>query len=67
MELISRSRSYTSYSEENGKLIPSKEPFEKDVHFKLTDTLVLVQLDNGKLKSTSKQKEVTSFSSIQSK
>ena len=48
MELISRSRSYTSYSEENGKLIPSKEPFEKDVQFKLTDTLVLVQLDNGK-------------------
>jgi hypothetical protein len=46
--MFGRYRSYTSYSEENGKLIPSKEPEEKDVKFKMTDKLVLVPLEAGK-------------------
>lgn len=46
--MFGRYRSYTSYSEENGKLIPSKEPFEKDVKFVVTDKLVLVPLETGK-------------------
>lgn len=48
MEMFSRYRSYTSYSEENGKLIPAKEPEEKDVKFILDDKLVLVELEKGK-------------------
>jgi hypothetical protein len=77
MEVFSRYRSYTSYSEENGKLIPAKEPEEKDVQFQLDDKLVLVPLEAGKkmleeyekkLKSdTDKQNESTSLPSIQAK
>ena len=64
--MFSRYRSYTSYSEENGKLIPAKEPEEKDVKFILDDKLVLVPLESGKkmleeyekkLKSEANQKE----------
>lgn len=32
-----RYRGYTSYSEENGKLVPSIEPFEKDVKYQITE------------------------------
>lgn len=77
MEVFSRYRSYTSYSEENGKLIPAKEPYEDDVKFKLDDKLILVPLEAGKkmleeyekkLKSdTDKQNESTSLPSIQAK
>lgn len=76
IRMFGRYRSYTSYSEENGKLIPSKEPFEKDVKFALTDKLVLVPLETGKkmldeyekkLKSESEQNELTSLTSIQAK
>jgi hypothetical protein len=74
--MFARYRSYTSYSEENGKLVPSKEPLEKDVKFVVTDKLVLVPLEAGKkmldeyekkLKSESDIKESTSLPRIQSK
>jgi len=41
--MFGRYRSYTSYSEENGILVPSKEPLEKDV--KLTDNLIVISLE----------------------
>jgi hypothetical protein len=47
--MFARHRSYTSYSEENGKLIPSKEPEEKDVIYKLDDKLILVDIKTGKI------------------
>jgi hypothetical protein len=74
--MFARYRSYTSYSEENGKLVPSKEPLEKDVKFVVTDKLVLVPLEAGKkmldeyekkLKSDADIKESTSLPRIQSK
>jgi hypothetical protein len=74
--MFARYRSYTSYSEENGKLVPSKEPLEKDVKFVVTDKLVLVPLEAGKkmldeyekkLKSETEQKESTSLPRIQAK
>lgn len=74
--MFARYRSYTSYSEENGKLVPSKEPDEKDVKFKMSDKLVLVPLEAGKkmldeyekkLKSESDTKESTTLPRIQAK
>ncbi len=74
--MFARYRSYTSYSEENGKLVPSKEPDEKDVKFKMSEKLVLVPLEDGKkmleeyekkLKTDAEQKETTSFPPIQAK
>lgn len=71
MEVFSRYRSYTSYSEENGKLIPAIEPEEKDIKYKLEDNLVLVPLEQGKkmleeyekkLKSEAGKKETTQIS-----
>ena len=47
--MFARYRSYTSYSEENGKLIPAKEPEEKDVKYQLDDKLVLVDIKTGKM------------------
>ncbi len=66
--MFGRYRSYTSYSEENGRLIPSKEPYEKDAKFELSDKLVLVPIESGKkileeyekkLKSETDKKEST--------
>lgn len=74
--MFGRYRSYTSYSEENGKLIPSKEPLDKDVKLIMTDKLVLVPIEAGKkmleeyekkLKSDTEQKESTNLPSIQAK
>lgn len=74
--MFGRHRSYTTYSEENGKLIPSKEPLEKDVKIKLSDNLVLVPLEEGKkmldeyakkLKSDADKKEATRFPPLQAK
>jgi hypothetical protein len=48
VDMFARYRSYTSYSEENGKLIPAKEPEEKDVKYELDEKLVLVPLETGK-------------------
>lgn len=66
--MFSRYRSYTSYSEENGKLVPAKEPLEKDVKYIAVENIVLVDRITGekwpndnekKLKSEDKQKEDT--------
>lgn len=65
--MFARYRSYTSYSEENGRLIPAIEPQEKDVKFELSDKLVLVDIKTGKkileeyekkLKSDADKKEI---------
>jgi hypothetical protein len=48
MEMFARYRSYTSYSEENGKLVPSKEPLETDIKFEMNEKLVLVPIEEGK-------------------
>ena len=45
--MFGRYRSYTSYSEENGKLIPAIEPQEKDVKFYINDKLLLVDRLTG--------------------
>jgi hypothetical protein len=72
--MFGRYRSYTSYSEENGKLIPAKEPEEKDVKYHVNEKLVLVDVKTGrilleqyekKLKSEADKKEATSFPPIQ--
>ena len=47
--MFARYRSYTSYSEENGKLIPAKEPEEKEIKYKLDEKLVLVDVKTGKI------------------
>ncbi len=47
MSEISRYRSYTSYSEENGKLVPSIEPQEKDAKYTMTDKLLLIDRVKG--------------------
>jgi hypothetical protein len=47
--MFARYRSYTSYSEENGKLIPAKEPYENEVKFELNEKLVLVDVKTGKI------------------
>lgn len=67
---ISRYRSYTSYSEENGKLVPAVEPMEKDSKYNVTEKLVIVDRTTGqkwpiiteekKLKSDSDEKKSTS-------
>jgi hypothetical protein len=74
--MFARYRSYTSYSEENGKLVPSKEPLENDVKYQMNDKLVLVPLEAGKimlkeyekkLKSETEQKESSNLPRIQAK
>lgn len=65
---ISRYRSYTSYSEENGKLVPAVEPKEQEAKYSVSDNVVIVDLSTGlkwqigeekKLKSEVKQNEDT--------
>ena len=58
--MFSRHRSYTSYSEENGKLIPSKEPEEKDVKYQLDENVVLVPLETGKIMLEEYEKKLKS-------
>lgn len=66
--MFSRYRSYTSYSEENGKLVPAKEPLERDVKYIAVEKVVIVDRKTGekwpigeekKLKSENEQKEDT--------
>lgn len=47
--MFSRYRSYTSYSEENGKLVPCKEPEVSEVKFPVNEKLVLVDVKTGKI------------------
>lgn len=58
-----RYRGYTSYSEENGKLVPSIEPFEKDVKYQITEEEIKKSIAKAaadqekKLKSSEIKKE----------
>ena len=47
--MFSRYRSYTSYSEENGRLVPCKEPMETEAKFTVNEKLVLVDVKTGKI------------------
>lgn len=75
---IGRYRSYTSYSEENGKLVPAIEPQEKDAKYKVVECVSIVDRitgqkwpiipDEKKLKSDAeKHKESSNFPPIQAK
>ncbi len=46
--MIKRYRGYTSYSEENGKLVPSIEPFEKDVKIQVTEEQIKKTIEDQK-------------------
>ena len=73
---IGRYRSYTSYSEENGKLVPSKEPLERDSKFNVVEGVSIVDRLTGqkwpiiaeekKLKPEVKVKELPTASKTQS-
>jgi hypothetical protein len=52
MDKDKRYRSYTTYSEENGKLVPSIEPYEKDARFNMNDKLILVDRISGHVYAT---------------
>ncbi len=59
--MFSRYRGYTSYSEENGKLVPSIEPLEKDVKFQVSEEQIKKSIEEAKkLKTTDTKKEVPS-------
>jgi hypothetical protein len=58
MDKISRYRSYTSYSEENGKLVPAIEPQEKDAKYNMTDKLILVDRLTGTIIGTEGEKKL---------
>jgi hypothetical protein len=53
MDQISRHRSYTTYSEENGILVPSIEPLEKDMKVK---NVSIVDNVTGKIWASDKEK-----------
>ncbi len=46
--MFSRYRGYTSYSEENGKLVPSIEPLEKDVKFQVSEEQIKKSIEEAK-------------------
>jgi len=62
--MFGRYRSYTSYSEENGILVPSKEPLEKDV--KLIDNLIVISLEDKIIEGTLKEKLKSDINKIES-
>jgi hypothetical protein len=47
MEQTARYRSYTTYSEENGKLVPSIEPLEKDAKYNVLENITIVDRVTG--------------------
>ena len=47
METSKRYRSYTTYSEENGKLVPSIEPHEKDAKYTVLENVTIVDRVTG--------------------
>jgi hypothetical protein len=49
MDQISRYRSYTTYSEENGKLVPSIEPQEKDAKYTVIENVTIVDRVTGQV------------------
>lgn len=53
MDQIGRYRSYTTYSEENGILVPSIEPLEKDMKI---ENVSIVDKITGKIWASDKEK-----------
>ena len=58
--MFSRYRSYTSYSEENGKLVPCKEPLETEAKFAVNEKLVLVDAKTGQIVLEESEKKLKS-------
>jgi hypothetical protein len=56
MSEISRYRSYTTYSEENGKLVPSIEPQEKDAKYHVLENIRIVDRVTGEAWSIGEKK-----------
>ena len=56
MDKTSRYRSYTTYSEENGKLVPSIEPQEKDAKYHVLDNIRIVDRVTGEAWSIGEKK-----------
>ena len=48
-------RSYTAYSEEDMKLVPSKEPFEKDVIYKIKEGDRVIDIEENRKLLEAKQ------------
>lgn len=65
--MFSRYRSYTCYSEENGKLVPSVEP--KDISQNITSTKIdsLVDNNEGTNKDTIIKEQINKISQQESK
>jgi hypothetical protein len=57
MDSTNRYRSYTTYSEENGKLVPSIEPQEKDAKYAVIDEVLIVDRISGQKWEMGEQKE----------
>lgn len=54
--MAARYRSYTTYSEENGKLVPSIEPQEKDAKYHVLDNIRIVDRVTGEAWSIGEKK-----------
>ncbi len=53
---VYRYRSYTTYSEENGKLVPSIEPQEKDAKYTVVENVTIVDRVSGQIWNIGKEK-----------
>jgi hypothetical protein len=53
---IGRYRSYTAYSEENGKLVPSIEPQEKNVKCNVLDNVTIIYRVTDEVMNIEKEK-----------
>jgi hypothetical protein len=57
--MISRYRSYTSYSDENGKLVPSIEPFDNKLVVSIVSSVTTDINNEKKLKSNKPEQIIT--------
>lgn len=53
---VARYRSYTTYSEENGQLVPSIEPQEKNVKCKILENMTIVYRVTDEVMNIEKEK-----------
>ena len=53
---VARYRSYTTYSEENGQLVPSIEPQEKNVKCKILENMTIVYRATDEVMNMEKEK-----------
>jgi hypothetical protein len=54
--MFGRYRSYTTYSEENGILVPSIEPLEKDAKYTVLESVTIVDRTTGQVWSIGEKK-----------